>query len=422
LKRELGLFQTTLIGVGIIFGAGIYALLGKAAGLAGNEVWLAFLLGAFIATFSGLSYAELSSMFPKAGAEYVYTRKAFNKKIAFLTGWLIIIAGIIASATVALGFGGYFAALFGTPVVAVAAALIILCSIINFWGIKESVTVGVLFTIIEALGLLIIIFVGIPFLGSIDYFENPFGLTGILQATALIFFAYIGFEEITRLAEETKNPKKIIPKALIGALLISTFVYVLVGVVATSVIDWQTLSHSSAPLADVARAAGGNDLGTLLAVIALFATANTVLLIMLATSRMAYGMAGDSPLPAWLGLIHYKNHTPMNAIAIITVGTILLVLPGDIGFAANATDFLLFTTFVIINAAVIWLRIKKPNIVRGFRAPLNVFNIPIVSVIGLLTALFMLTTFESQISILGIAIITIGVLMYEPLKKRKEEA
>ncbi len=420
LKRELGLFQATMIGVGIIFGAGIYALIGKAAGLAANEVWLAFLVGAFISAFTGLGYAELSSMFPKAGAEYVYARKAFNKKIAFLAGWLIIISGIIAAATVALGFAGYFKALFGTPIVPVAAVLVALCSILNFWGVKQSAIVGVIFTLIESAGLVIIIALGLPYLGTVDYFENPFGVMGVLQATALIFFAYIGFEEIPRLSEETKAPKKVIPRALIGAIIISTLVYVLVGAVATSVVDWQVLSQSHAPLADVAAKASGPEAYTLLSLIALFATSNTVLLVMLATSRMAYGMAGDSPLPACLGFVHQKTCTPWVAIGIVMLGTILLVLPGNIGFVANATDFLLFSTFIIINGAVIWLRKKHGELKRGFRVPLNIGNIPVLSVLGLLTSLLMLFTFESAVSVLGIGVILAGILIYEPLRRRKE--
>ncbi len=138
LKRELGLFEVTLSGVGIIVGAGIYALIGKAAGLAGNSVWLSFAISALIAVFTRLSYAELSSMFPKAGAEYVYALNAFGKRAAFVAGWLIIFSGVIAASTVALGFAGYFDALFDFPPVLSAIILIAVLSFIIFYGIKES--------------------------------------------------------------------------------------------------------------------------------------------------------------------------------------------------------------------------------------------------------------------------------------------
>src|SRR3989344_7843126 len=120
LKRSLGLLEATLYGVGVIVGAGVYALIGKAAGLAGNAVWLSFIFGAFIAAFTGLSYAELASMFPKTGGEYVYAEKAFNRRLAFLVGWLVVVGGVIAAATISLGFAGYFATLFKTPMIPIA--------------------------------------------------------------------------------------------------------------------------------------------------------------------------------------------------------------------------------------------------------------------------------------------------------------
>jgi len=196
LKRELGLLEVTLSGVGIILGAGIYALIGRAAGLAGNSVWISFAISAFIAIFTGLSYAELSSMFPKASAEYEYTLNAFGKKLAFIIGWLIILSGIIGASTVALGFGGYFKALFNMPVITSALVLIIALSFLLFWGIKESAWFAVVATLIETSGLIIIIFIGVPYLGNVDYFEMPMGLAGVFQASALVFFAYTGFESI----------------------------------------------------------------------------------------------------------------------------------------------------------------------------------------------------------------------------------
>ena len=143
LKRALNLFEVTFYGIGVILGAGIYVLIGKAAGLSGNMVWAAFAIGAFIAAFTGLSYAELGSMFPKSGGEYVFAEKAFNKRIAFLVGWLITAGGVVAAATVSLGFGGYFSALFHTPAIPVAVALIALLLLASFWGIKQSAVANI---------------------------------------------------------------------------------------------------------------------------------------------------------------------------------------------------------------------------------------------------------------------------------------
>src|SRR3972149_9798419 len=230
LKRQLGLLEITLSGVGIILGAGIYALLGKATGLAGNAVWLSFAFAAFVAIFTGLSYAELSSMFPKASAEHQYTKSAFNKKPAFIIGWLIIFSGIIGASTVALGFGGYFSALFKVPVLTSAFVLIVILSLLLFYGIKESAWFAIISTLIETAGLIIIIFIGLPYLGKVDYFEMPQGLAGVFEASALVFFAYTGFESIVKLSEETKDPEKTIPRGLMLSVLISVILYIMVAI------------------------------------------------------------------------------------------------------------------------------------------------------------------------------------------------
>src|SRR3989344_2528072 len=147
LRRDLNLYQAVACGVGIIVGAGIYVLLGSAAGVAGNAIWISFIISAFLALFTGFSYAELSSVFPKDGSEYVYVKKTFNKKLAFLIGYSTLLGGAISGATVSLGFSGYFNALLNTSyLVPVAVVLLILMSIVNLRGIKESANLNILLT------------------------------------------------------------------------------------------------------------------------------------------------------------------------------------------------------------------------------------------------------------------------------------
>ncbi|MDL5502942.1 MAG: amino acid permease, partial [Candidatus Methanoperedens sp.] len=237
------------------------------------------------------------SMFPKASAEYEYTAHAFGKRLAFIIGWLIILSGAIGASTVALGFGGYFKELFSMPIINSAFILIIALSFLLFLGIKESALFAVIATLVETSGLLIIIFIGVPYFGKVDYFEMPLGMAGVFQASALVFFAYTGFESIVKLSEETKSPEKTIPKGLILAILTSVMLYVLVAISAVSVIGWENLSKSNAPLADVAFSAFGSNAFIMLSIIALFSTANTVLLMMLGSSRIMYGMADSLHLP-----------------------------------------------------------------------------------------------------------------------------
>ncbi len=409
LKRELGLLETVLCGVGIILGAGIYVLIGQAAGMAGNAVWISFLLASFLAAFTGLSYAELSSLLPKAGAEYVYVRKSMGKPVAFMIGWLIFISGILGASTVSLGFAGYFKALFGSPVILSALALIAIVSIINFIGVKQSALFVDVSTLIEIAGLLIIIAIGLPYIGSINYFETP-RISGIFEAAALIFFAFIGFEDVAKLSEETKNPRKTIPKAILLSIAITTIIYISVAVSAISIIDWRTLSASQAPLAEVA--AKGGVPGWLLSVIALFATGNTVLLLLMASSRLIYGMAEARTLPTILARIHPKTRTPWVAIFSLMVLSMLFVLKGDIKTVANLTNFAVFMTFLAINASVIILRYKMKKR-RPFKVPLNIGKFPVIPALGILFCLFMLGNVGFDVLAYGAGFLAAGAIVYK---------
>jgi len=411
LKRELGLIEVTLSGIGIILGAGIYALIGKAAGLAGNSVWLSFAIASLIAIFTGLSYAELSSMFPKASAEHEYVMNAFNKKLAFIIGWLIILSGVIGAATVALGFGGYFNAFFKVPVIPSAIVLIVALSLLLFYGIKETARFVIIATLIETAGLIIVIFIGFPYLGKVDYFEISHGWTGVFQASALVFFAYTGFESIVKLSEETKSPEKTIPKGLILAIVVSIFLYVTVAISAVSVMGWERLSTSEAPFADLAFFAFGSDAFILLTAIALFATANTVLMMMLGSSRIIYGMADSGTLPAILSRVHRSRRTPWTAILVTMAVSILFIFSGDIAFVANVDNFTLFVTFFIINAALILLRYKEPGMNRPFRVPLNAGRFPVLPFLGILSCVFMLAQLEGKVILIGIMLVVLGWIM-----------
>jgi APA family basic amino acid/polyamine antiporter len=411
LKRELGLFEATFAGVGVILGAGIYALIGQAAGLAGNSVWISFGLAALIAIFTGLSYAELSSMYPKASAEYEYTNNAFGGRLAFVIGWLIIFSGVVGASAVSLGFAGYFNVLFDIPMIYSALVLIVILSFILFYGIKESAWVAILFTLIEAGGLILIFFIGLPFFGNVDYLEMPNGLKGIFEASSLIFFAFIGFEGVVRLSEETRNPEKNIPLALILSLLISIILYISVAFSTVSVVGWERLSQSDAPFATVAFVAMGDDAFVLLSVIALFATANTVLLMLLGASRMAYGMANSFSLPNTFAKVHPTRRTPWIAIFSVTVLAVLFLFTGNIAFLANVTNYTLFLTFIVINAAVIWLRYKEPQLTRPFRTPINTGKLPVLPIIGLLSCMFMLLQMDTPILIMGVSLTIVGTLL-----------
>ncbi len=390
LRRELGIFQVTIAGVGIILGAGIYALLGVAAGTSGNATWLAFLISALIALFTGLSYAELSSIFKGDSGEYDYIKYALSKWYAFLIGLSMIAAGFISAAAVALGFAGYFTQLVSMPLIVAALLLVILMTLINFVGIKETSWFNTVSTFIEFGGLVIIIFLGLKNFGSVNYFDMPQGITGVFSSAALVFFAYMGFESIVKLGEETKDPAKVIPRSLLYSVVITAVLYVLVALAAVSIIGWEELNASSAPLATVAAAVLGSKAFILLGIIALFSTSNTVLITMVATSRLAYGMAKEKSLPKFLSLVHERTRTPWAAILIIMLLTFLFTVIGDIEIVANLTNLFLFITFASVNLSMIVLRYKLKDRKRSFRCPVNIGNFPVIPLLGFLSSLGML--------------------------------
>lgn len=421
LRKAITLFDATVYGVGIILGAGIYALIGQGAGIAGNALWLSFALAAIIASFTALSYAELSSIFPNEAAEYVYNERAFNSKLlAFFVGWVAIMTGLFAVPTVVLGFAGYFSFLFHTPLLPVALALIAVLSLLNFWGIKESARFNLVFTLIEVGGLIIIILVALPFLGSVNYFEvpsQPAGFAGfispVLLAASLIFFAYLGFEDMANIAEETVDARKTIPKALLLALAISTILYILVALSVVSVVPYAQLAETDAPLALVASTAFGDLSGFLLAVIALFATTNTVLIMLIASSRMIYGMSSEGSLPKFLMRIHARRKTPHAAVIATLVVSVLFTLLAyaletpafsAIETAAMLTNAGLFVLFLSVNLSVIALRFRVPDSERKFKIPLNIGRVPITAVLGALICLGFLTQFLNPVGFFGIKI------------------
>lgn len=411
-----------MYGVGLILGAGIYVLIGEAAGLAGNSVWISFVLGAIVAVFSGLSYAELSALFPKSAAEYVFVKNAFkNNFIAFIIGWLTAITSMITAATVSLGFGGYFTEFLDIPIIFSAILLLGILSIVNFVGIRESSWTNTTFAIITAAGLGLIIFLGftIDITEPIDYFDAPQGLTGIILAFVLIFFAFIGFEDIANVAEEVKKPEKTIPKGIILSIAITGAIYILVSITAIRVVNWSELGQSAAPLAEIAKRTLGFEGGFTLSMIALFATASTVLITLVAGSRILYGMAKNYSIPTILSKIHSKTKTPWIAIIGILIVSIAFAFVGDIVIVANITVFAVVITFAMVNLSVILLRYSEPELKRPFKVPGNVGKFPILPLFGLLTTVYMAIQFDLEIILIGLSIMGIGAIFYLFYNKKR---
>jgi APA family basic amino acid/polyamine antiporter len=270
-------------------------------------------------------------------------------------------------------------------------------------------------------GILIVIFSGAGYVGSVDYLDLTFGWSGVFSAAALIFFAFLGFEEIANMGEEAKDPRNMLPKALMISIVISTVLYTAVALVAVSVIPWQALSTSASPLSLVANTTLGPNGSLLLAIIALFATGSTTFALLFAFSRMVYGMAEDGSMPqAFLALS--KSSTPYVAVLATGLVTALIVLLGDIKFVASVTDFGALFVFMIINLCVIALRYRPDHMHGRFRTPLNIGRFPLLSGAGTVFCLYMLTRLDLQATFLSLAVLMIGMALYVLFIEKRQPA
>jgi APA family basic amino acid/polyamine antiporter len=393
LRRVLGLVEVTAGGVGIIIGAGIYVLLGAATAEAGPLVWVALLGAAVLSALTGLSYAELSSMFPSAAGEYEYTRHAMPEWLAFVVGWTMILALVVAAATVSIGFARYVAYFVHLDGRVASLTLLVVVSIVAMMGIKQSARLTVGLSAVQVGGLVFVAAIGLPHVGDVDLLSGP-GVRGVLAGAALVFFAFIGFDEVITLAEETRDPTRTVPRALLLALGLSTVLYVAVAIAGVSVLGARALAASPRPLADVMAHVLGDRGATVVAAIAVVTTTNTTLLAVTAASRVIYGMATSGALPRAFAVVHQIRRTPIRAILVVTGIATVFAAFGDFAIIAAVTDFAVYIVFSAVNGTVIILRRTHPEIPRPFAVGGTIGGVPVLPVLGLGSVTLMLTQLE----------------------------
>jgi APA family basic amino acid/polyamine antiporter len=245
-------------------------------------------------------------------------------------------------------------------------------------------------------------------------------MTGIILAFVLIFFACIGFEDMANVAEEVKRPKKTLPRAIILSIVITAVIYILVSLSSVRILNWEELSQSAAPLADVAKRGLGPGGGITMSAIALFATASTVLITLVAGARILYGMAKAGSLPSVLAKVHSRTGTPWIAVIGIFGTSVAFAFIGDIVIVANIVVFAIVITFGMVNLSVILLRYVRPDEERPFRVPLNIGKFPILPLLGFIITVYMAIQFELEIILVGVGIIGAGCIFYLLYNKRKE--
>jgi basic amino acid/polyamine antiporter, APA family len=383
LKREIGLFGATALGIGAIIGSGIFIVTGIVAGVAGPALFVSILIAGVIAVFSAMSVAELGAYLPEEGGTYAYARNLISPFAGFIAGWIWIFSNIFVGAAVALGFAHYFAALF--PAVPVKIIAVVLCLVfigINYVGLRESVLFNNLLVTAKVLILLFFVAFGLGFFSPGNFTPlAPEGSIGVLSGAALIFFAYTGFARVTIMAEEVNDPERTIPRSIYLALGISTIIYLLVSIVAIGLAGAPALAQSGSPLADAMGMTGSSGAVLVIALGAMIATASVLLTTILGISRIVFSMARGRDLPELFGRVHPRFRTPHYAIAITGACMIAALLLADLTLVVSVSTFAMLVFYLIANIAA--LRLPREN----RRYPSWVPAIGALSCIGLIAFL-----------------------------------
>lgn len=376
LRRSLSLPLITFYGLGNILGAGIYVLIGKVAGHAGLFAPLSFVLASLLAGLTAFSYAELSARFPVSAGEAIYVRKGLGLNwLAAVVGLLIIFAGCVSSATILRGFIGYLQVFVAAPEAIALPLIVLLLGSLAAWGITQSVTVAALFTLVEIVGLLLIIGVGAPELSNLQTLPFEFkrlgdteAWVGITVGAFLAFYAFLGFEDMVNVAEEVRQPERNMPRAILWTLTLSTLLYFAIAVVAITSVSPRALASSEAPLALIYQTLTGRE-PVLITLIGMFAVVNGALIQMIMASRVVYGMADRGWLPRLLGRIHPQTRTPIIATVLIATAVLSLALWGTVEALAKATSYTLLLVFGLTNLSLWRLKGRQPHPAGIIRIP-----------------------------------------------------
>ncbi len=391
LKRGLSLWLLVFYGLGNILGAGIYVLVGKVAGSAGLFAPIAFFVASLVAAFTALTYAELVARYPLSAGEAVYVQKGLRlPALSVAVGLLIVLMGSVSAATIARGFIGYLDILIELPDALAITLLVFVLGATAIWGIVESVSIAALVTLIELLGLGLVLAVAGDNLFTIpDRLPellppmDPLIWQGIMLGAFLAFYAFVGFEDMVNVAEEVRNPVRNVPLAILLALGITTLLYAAVSLAAVLTVAPEQLAASDAPLATVYEQATGSK-PVVLSIISIFAVVNGALIQIIMSSRILYGMSRQGWLPALFGRVWSTTQTPV-AATVAAAGTVLvLALWLPLVTLAKSTSFLVLIVFTLMNLSLLRIKLRDPH-PEGIRlVPLWIPAGGIVASLGLL--------------------------------------
>ncbi|MFC5184659.1 amino acid permease [Actinomadura harenae] len=436
LKRSMSLVQLTMFSVGATLGTGIFVVLGEAVPLVGPAIVLSFILAAITALFSALSYAELAGTIPVSGSSYSYTYATMGELIAWISGWCLLLEYAVSVSAVAVGWGQYLNDFFrqtfhftlpeaisnppgsGGYLNIPAIVVVMLAMLLLLQGASESATVNTVMVFLK-IGVLIF-FCVVAFTafdtGNLKPFA-PMGWAGIQAAGSKVFFSYIGFDAASTAGEEAKNPRRDLPLAIIGSLVIVTVVYVAVGLAAVGAMPWTEFKagESEASLSLVLeRATGLSWPSAVLSFGAVIAIASVVLSVMYGQTRILFAMSRDGLVPRVFQRVSANRRVPVANTLIVSGFIALLAAVVPLGHLADATSIGTLFAFGLVNIGVIVLRRSRPDLNRSFRTPLYPIT-PILGVLFCAALIFTLDHVTQQIFLIWMAV---GLVVYFAYSRR----
>lgn len=434
LKRTLSALSITLLGIGAIVGTGIFVLTGVAAAkYAGPALILSFVLAAIVSGLAALCYAEFASTVPIAGSAYTYSYATLGELIAWIIGWDLILEYAVGAAAVSIGWSGYVTDLlkgalginlpkaltaspFSGGIINLPAVLIILLvTALLILGTSESTRVNNIIVTIKLAVIVFFLIIGFGHINPANWTPFlPFGVGGIFNGAAIIFFAYIGFDQISTSAEEARNPSRDLPIGIITSLLVCTVLYILVTATLTGMVSYTKLNVAS-PVSHALILLGLNTAGSIISIGAICGLTTVLIVLLFGQSRIFFSMSRDGLLPTLFSQVHPRFRTPY--LSSLLVGLVVAAVAGltPIDVVAELTNIGTLAAFVLISIAVLILRRTQPNLRRGFRVPLVPW-IPILSMIG---AVVLIVSLPLVTILRFIFWLVIGLVIYFLYSRRK---
>lgn len=450
-KRVLGAWDLILLGIGAVVGAGLFSLTGIAAAEnAGPAITIAFVFAALGCAFAGLCYSELSSMIPISGSAYTYTFATMGELMAWIMGWNLILEYAIGSATVSISWSAYVVSFLsdlnihlpaewvaspwqpiqlsdGTQVYGIinlpALLIVLAVSALLIIGIKESSRVNAVIVSMKVIAVLLFVAIGFFYINTDNYIPyippntgdyGHFGISGILSAAGVLFFAYVGFDAVSTAAQETIAPQRNIPIGILGSLAICTILYVLFGSVLTGLVHYTDL-QVAAPVAVAVAKLPFWWISWLIKFAVIAGLTSVILVLLLGQSRIFYAMSRDGLLPLWLSNLHPTFRTPWtaNIVLMIFVGMIGAFAP--ISAVGHMTSIGTLLAFTIVCAGVLILRYTDPQLPRPFKTPFS----PFVPLMGIIVSLIMMFSLDVDAWIRLTVWLFIGIVFYFIFRRYK---